>query len=79
MLLLSNWLADCFLSFSSLRLLSFPEVSRSGGASDWCALSEALYKRVDAIHYTIIRAIVRDWRIYKLSIGKSNVAVADWI
>ena len=28
-------------------------VSRSGSASDWCALQEALYKCIDTIQYNI--------------------------
>jgi len=38
-----NWWAKCRFSFSQdCSLLS--GVSRTGSASDWCALQEALYK-----------------------------------
>ena len=33
------------------RLLSSLWVSRTGSASDWCALQEALYKCIDTIQY----------------------------
>ena len=35
------------------RLLSSLWVSRTGSASDWCALQEALYKCIDTIQYNI--------------------------
>jgi len=38
------------------RLLSSLWVSRTGSASDWCALQEALYKCIDTIQYNIIMA-----------------------
>src|SRR6218665_1000912 len=37
------------------RLLSSLWVSRTGSASDWCALQEALYKFIDTIQYNIHR------------------------
>jgi len=30
-------------------------VSRTGSASDWCALQEALYKCIDTIQYNTIQ------------------------
>jgi len=33
------------------RLLSSLWVTRTGSASDWCALQEALYKCIDTIQY----------------------------
>ena len=39
-------------SFPSLNTASL-WVSRTGSASDWCALQEALYKCIDTIQYTI--------------------------
>ena len=39
------------LNISSL--LSSLWVSRTGSASDWCALQEALYKCIDTIQYAI--------------------------
>src|SRR6218665_1192368 len=36
------------------RLLSSLWVSRTGSASDWCALQEALYKFIDTIQYNTI-------------------------
>ena len=35
-------------------LLSSLWVSRTGSASDWCALQEALYKCIDTIQYNTI-------------------------
>src|SRR6218665_1161150 len=40
--------------FVLLRLLSSPWVARTGSASDWCALQEALYKYIDTIQYNTI-------------------------
>src|SRR6218665_2195101 len=37
------------------RLLSSLWVSRTGSASDWCALQGALYKRIDTIQYNKIQ------------------------
>src|SRR6218665_597413 len=37
------------------RLLSSLWVSRTGSASDWCALQEALYKFIDTIQYNTIQ------------------------
>src|SRR6218665_2179667 len=37
--------------FSLSRLLSSYWVSRTGSASDWCALQEAQYKCIDTIQY----------------------------
>src|SRR6218665_2428354 len=39
--------------FSLGLLLSSLWVSRTGSASDWCALQEALYKRIDTIQYNV--------------------------
>ena|SRR6218665_2871592 len=36
------------------RLLSSLWVSRTGSASDWCALHEALYKCIDTIQYNLL-------------------------
>ena len=36
------------------RLLSSLWVSRTGSASDWCALQEALYKFIDTIQYNTV-------------------------
>src|SRR6218665_776076 len=36
------------------RLLSSLWVSRTGSASDWCALQEALYKFIDTIQYNTL-------------------------
>ena len=36
------------------RLLSSLGVSRTGSASDWCALQAALYKCIDTIQYNIL-------------------------
>ena len=36
------------------RLLSTLWVSRTGSASDWCALQEALYKCIDTMQYNTI-------------------------
>ena len=45
---------DKFLVFFVLsRLLSSLGVSRTGSASDWCALQEALYKCIDTIQYRL--------------------------
>ncbi len=38
-----------------LGLLSSLWVSRTGSASDWCALQEALYKCIDTIQYNTIQ------------------------
>src|SRR6218665_1767679 len=38
-------------SFRSLKAFSSIWVSRTGSASDWCALQEALYKCTDTIEY----------------------------
>src|SRR6218665_3833087 len=38
-------------SFVLSKLLSSLWVSRTGSASDWCALQEALYKCIDTIRY----------------------------
>src|SRR6218665_991019 len=38
------------------RLLSSLWVSRTGSASDWCALQEALYKFIDTIQYNTLTA-----------------------
>jgi len=40
---------DVELKGSELGLLSSLWVSRTGSASDWCALQEALYKCIDTI------------------------------
>src|SRR6218665_2272779 len=42
--------------FSSL--LSSLWGSRTGSASDWCALQEALYKFIDTIQYNTIQSVV---------------------
>jgi len=40
------------ISFRSLKTALFPlQVSRTEGASDWCAQQEALYKCTDTIEY----------------------------
>ena len=50
-------LSDSLSYFSQLplfilsRLLSSLWVSRTGSASDWCTLQEALYKCIDTIQY----------------------------
>ena len=37
-------------------------VSRTGSASDWCALQEALYKFIDTIQYnTTLWYVVAHW------------------
>jgi len=45
-----NWWAKC-LFFVLSRLPSSLWVSRTGSASYWCALQEALYKCIDTIQY----------------------------
>ena len=40
--------------FGLSKLLSSLWVSRTGSASDWCALQEALYKCIDTIQYNTI-------------------------
>src|SRR5688572_32267127 len=53
-----NWWAKCLFSLSQ-----FLWVSRTGSASDWCALREALYKLIDTIQYNTHgcrRACLRD-------------------
>src|SRR6218665_2361731 len=37
------------------RLASSLWVSRTGSASDWCALQEALYKCIDTVQYNTIQ------------------------
>src|SRR6218665_2241002 len=60
------------------RLLSSLWVYRTGSASDWCALQEALYKRIDTIQYNSAekasasqgtQGFVYDW--------KSNAVTTD--
>ena len=43
------------------RLLSSLWVSRTGSASDWCALQEALYKCIDTIQYNTIITKTDSW------------------
>ena len=38
----------------TIQLLSSFWVSRTGSASDWCALQEALYKCIDTIQYNTV-------------------------
>jgi len=40
-------------SLRSLKTVLFSWVSRTGSASDWCALLEALYKCIDTIQYNL--------------------------
>jgi len=40
-----------YVANSTLSLLSSLLASRTGSASDWCALQEALYKCIDTIQY----------------------------
>src|SRR6218665_2335656 len=47
-------------SFLLSKLLSSLWVSRTGSASDWCALQEALYKCIDTIQYNTISKIYSD-------------------
>src|SRR6218665_112516 len=47
-----NWLSQVPL-FVLSRLFSSLWVSRTGSASDWCALQEALYKCIDTIRCRI--------------------------
>src|SRR6218665_1657563 len=48
-------------------LLSTLWVSRTGSASDWCALQEALYKYIDTMQYNTIQAQCgRPYRQFKL-------------
>src|SRR6218665_2503460 len=52
---LSNSLLSQVPLFVLSRLLSSLWVSRTGRASDWCALQEALYKCIDTIQYNAIQ------------------------
>src|SRR6218665_502333 len=45
-------------SFGLSRLPSSLWVSRTGSASDWCALQEALYKCTDTIQYNKIHPLL---------------------
>jgi len=47
----SDWSAAMVPLFILSKLLSSLFVSRTGSASDWCALQEALYKCIDTIQY----------------------------
>jgi len=47
-------------SFRSLRLLSSLLISRTGSASDWCALQEAQYKSIDTIQYNTVLMLLTD-------------------
>src|SRR6218665_2499528 len=45
------------------RLFSSLWVSRTGSASDWCALQEALFKCIDTIQYNTIQpCFLINWR-----------------
>ena len=47
-------------------MLSSLRVSRTGSASDWCALQEALYKCIDTIQYNMLAKLVKEGHLVKL-------------
>ena len=61
------------------RLLSSLWVCRTGSASDWCALQEALYKFIDTIQYNTIGSdelpTARTLGIFALFLGEKR----SWI
>src|SRR6218665_2267503 len=54
-------------SFVLSRLLSSFWVPRTGRASDWCALQEALYKCIDTIQYNTLSMNTRSSTVAKYS------------
>src|SRR6218665_443107 len=54
------------------RLLSSLWVSRTGSASDWCALQEALYKCIDPIQYNTIHSSSSIVRVHSLPLWNAS-------
>jgi len=52
-IIIIHWLVSRVPLFVLSILLSSLSISRTGSASDWCALQEALYKCIDTIHYNV--------------------------